>query len=956
MQNKQTFSVSNLVAKYINSKNTYKEGVPMMSEYGEGEELLAHLYNDVAGVNRNEEVWNIMVQHDQLFNDEALNDDEYDFLKSHFSETVEYMMQNHVYTEVMEVGTMPTSVLEFAISYLGIKDGDKVYLPNAGYGDAVMLLRNKDISGFINGRFAWSLAQIRFYAAGISADIECLDIYANKEGRYPNLPKAGSIDYIISVYNNARMMPELCRHIDASNYVECLSAKGKAFLLTDGWFLSSNTASNVIKSSVSVIQFPDLLTESNGEVHGALCGVCVTGNATQTSIDLIDLRSAACQGNNLRVFDLDVKKALSIVATGTDFVKHLDKSKMDEDISLPVYYFASRPGFGHSIDFVMKLVDFKESALDETLPVVTSTNLSDDFSHSSIDIDELDTISKVKSPWKHDFHLVKEPCILMSVSPTDVKCGYISEIPDSGLAVSSSLFAIKPENGVSFETAVLLLQSDYVKEQLSALTHSLHGNNASKYFAKVIVWPEVYNDELADELLVEELEDEARREAFEDELLMEELPEERFKIELLAQTANEELRDRMLQEEIKAQIANDAERKEAERIALLSSVSTDSSGSQSMNDSEDVDDSLSMNDPDDVRDSYCIESLVLPGDRSLNIPGECTFEELINALDVTDEERKELIALTGKGIKEQKQSMQTNLVDSVEKLREENKKQKESYDKKLSDFKAAYINEVRMRKHDMRPHLRQIASTERLLSHYLDKDSDLETLKEHLRNQISRIHDAVKHLSDLVEHLSDEDKFGTPERFNIDKYLNDLPDGDFYTIDYDCDEEMLMKAGFGCHRFHSFSNDYFRRLGNGEKFDSHAVLMAHLTDSREDVIQLDTYIAPLDFDRLVQNIIENAKRHGFTDPTRGNYNIGIYLTIDRDRGMYQIDFSNNGNPLPDGMTKDRFGIRGEKAGLTGGTGQGGHIIKSIVEHYGGDYEIFQNEASAVVRIYLPIMR
>ena len=44
MQNKQTFSVSDLVAKYINSKNTFKEGVPMMSEYGEGEELLAHLY------------------------------------------------------------------------------------------------------------------------------------------------------------------------------------------------------------------------------------------------------------------------------------------------------------------------------------------------------------------------------------------------------------------------------------------------------------------------------------------------------------------------------------------------------------------------------------------------------------------------------------------------------------------------------------------------------------------------------------------------------------------------------------------------------------------------------------------------------------------------------------------------------------------------------------------------
>ena len=54
------------------------------------------------------------------------------------------------------------------------------------------------------------------------------------------------------------------------------------------------------------------------------------------------------------------------------------------------------------------------------------------------------------------------------------------------------------------------------------------------------------------------------------------------------------------------------------------------------------------------------------------------------------------------------------------------------------------------------------------------------------------------------------------------------------------------------------------------------------------------------------------------------------------------------------MDKERFGIKGEKAGLTGGTGCGGNIIKNIVTHYGGDYDIFQDELSTVVRIWLPI--
>ena len=71
-------------------------------------------------------------------------------------------------------------------------------------------------------------------------------------------------------------------------------------------------------------------------------------------------------------------------------------------------------------------------------------------------------------------------------------------------------------------------------------------------------------------------------------------------------------------------------------------------------------------------------------------------------------------------------------------------------------------------------------------------------------------------------------------------------------------------------------------------------------------------------------------------------------------GMYQIDFRNNGKPLPDGMNKMRYGIKGEKAGQTAGTGLGGSVVKSIVEHYKGDYDVFMDGEWTVVRVYLPI--
>ena len=114
------------------------------------------------------------------------------------------------------------------------------------------------------------------------------------------------------------------------------------------------------------------------------------------------------------------------------------------------------------------------------------------------------------------------------------------------------------------------------------------------------------------------------------------------------------------------------------------------------------------------------------------------------------------------------------------------------------------------------------------------------------------------------------------------------------------------------------------------------------------------YVAPNDFQRLVNNILNNAKRHGFTNPNKKDYVVQINASIDAESGMYQIDFRNNGDPLPEGMNKMRYGLKGEKAGKTAGTGLGGNYVKSFVEHYGGDYDIFMEHGWTVVRIFLPI--
>ena len=86
------------------------------------------------------------------------------------------------------------------------------------------------------------------------------------------------------------------------------------------------------------------------------------------------------------------------------------------------------------------------------------------------------------------------------------------------------------------------------------------------------------------------------------------------------------------------------------------------------------------------------------------------------------------------------------------------------------------------------------------------------------------------------------------------------------------------------------------------------------------------------------------------------YEFEIDLSVDAERRMYQIDFINNGTPLPSGLDKVRYGIRGEKAGLTGRSGKGGYIVRTIVEHYNGDYDVFMDNEKTVVRIFLPISK
>lgn len=237
----------------------------------------------------------------------------------------------------------------------------------------------------------------------------------------------------------------------------------------------------------------------------------------------------------------------------------------------------------------------------------------------------------------------------------------------------------------------------------------------------------------------------------------------------------------------------------------------------------------------------------------------------------------------------------------------------------IEKLKAEYMNEVRARRHDMSPHIGVLDMIECKLRQYVSQIDMGEDMFGKMIRALDYYRVALDELKKIVDVLSQENEFGKSEVIDLNAYFQDrLNNSSGYAIEYTCDSYVV----------------------------------------EEELIE-DPWLVNVDsryFARVVNNIITNAEKHGFVDSERKDYKLDIRLGLNDDRTMYQIDFANNGTPLPIGLDKISYGIRGEKAGHTAGSGIGGHIVKSFVENYNGDYDLFMDNNEVVIRILLPIFR
>lgn len=116
---------------------------------------------------------------------------------------------------------------------------------------------------------------------------------------------------------------------------------------------------------------------------------------------------------------------------------------------------------------------------------------------------------------------------------------------------------------------------------------------------------------------------------------------------------------------------------------------------------------------------------------------------------------------------------------------------------------------------------------------------------------------------------------------------------------------------------------------------------------------LDVSIDKKLFFDVLDNIVDNAQKHGFIGQNR-KYTIEFFIkkTILNEAQYCLIKYKNDGKPFPEGFTLEQFKISGATAGKNGNTGLGGFFINEVIEKHGG---LLQNLISTPLGISYDIL-
>lgn len=259
-------------------------------------------------------------------------------------------------------------------------------------------------------------------------------------------------------------------------------------------------------------------------------------------------------------------------------------------------------------------------------------------------------------------------------------------------------------------------------------------------------------------------------------------------------------------------------------------------------------------------------------------------------------------------------SVQEAFFHNAERERKEAQVREFGLEELMASQKMEFVSIIQRRQHDLNNMLRKVRNACDVISMSLNENGhDKELIDEDADITVAEAFNSVQgyfdSMSQVINHLADEETYAEPDIIDLIPRLKAIAEQKHmnYTIRYSEDGYALCDVVQDDDVYHAYV-----------KFGS------------------------VNLDRVFFNIIQNAEKHGFTDPSRTDYMIDIEISHDYESSCFVVRFKNNGKPMPEGVDTRRYGRRAEPAGVTGGNGDGGAIVKSTIEHYGGSLTIIND--------------
>ena len=226
---------------------------------------------------------------------------------------------------------------------------------------------------------------------------------------------------------------------------------------------------------------------------------------------------------------------------------------------------------------------------------------------------------------------------------------------------------------------------------------------------------------------------------------------------------------------------------------------------------------------------------------------------------------------------------------------------------KIAEIRKILNEELGLKQHNIRQHLKNVKDSFDVLIDFMNKNDGIlkkddiinPTRKVTVNKRIKSLYSSLESVILEINNLTNEQSYGLAKPINIieaiTKSINDIARSNFDII-FTKDDAAIQ-----------------------------------LTDLEN----IEVSFSENDLKEIINNVVENAERHGFIDKLK-RHQILFDISVDDNKLVFLI--KNNGRPYPKNIIKS-FGIKGVKAGGAANQGLGVWKIIQTIQHFGHDYEI-----------------